>query len=298
MSASSEPLRLGVWCAAFRRDHVLLSRRADLNVWSLPGGRLDAGERLQDAAVREVAEETGVQALQPQPAALYYMHGWQRLNVLFRAQAEGQPLGRSAETRENVFFPAQALPWMPLGQVVTDAVDANAIPPRVVTLSPAEQRQLRLRLGLRYLWNALRGQPEPRFPRFEVQAAALIADEAGRVLTVRSARDSELRGLPRVRCDGRQAPWAQLRAHVLERTGVEASLIWAGVLQDAPRGRYEFVFTAQVASGERFRAGEWSAPRTAVLHDRDAQIIGWTRAGAPWIRDVERPLQAGDTVSR
>lgn len=298
MSANAEPLRLGVWCAAFRRDHLLLSRRADLNVWSLPGGRLDAGERLQDAAVREVAEETGVSALQPQPAALYYMHGWGRLNVLFRAQADGQPLGRSAETRENVFFPTQALPWMPLGQVVSDAVQAQAIPPRVVMLPPAEQRRLRVRLGLRYVWNALRGQPEPRFPRFEVLATALIADDTGQVLTVQTARDGELRRLPRVLCDGRQPPWVQLRAHVLERTGVDAAFTWAGVLQDVARGRYEFVFQAQATSGERFRAGQWSAPRTAVLHDRDAQIIRWTREGAPWARDAEQPLRAGDTVSR
>eukprot|EP00041_Stephanoeca_diplocostata_P012987 m.220947 g.220947 ORF g.220947 m.220947 type:complete len:545 (+) comp19177_c0_seq1:169-1803(+) len=45
--------------------HVLLTRRAPHmrtfpNVWVVPGGGVDAGEGIMDAAVREVAEETGV----------------------------------------------------------------------------------------------------------------------------------------------------------------------------------------------------------------------------------------------
>jgi 8-oxo-dGTP diphosphatase len=44
-------------------DCLLLVRRAqapDAGKWSIPGGRLEAGERLRDAVVREVGEETGV----------------------------------------------------------------------------------------------------------------------------------------------------------------------------------------------------------------------------------------------
>jgi ADP-ribose pyrophosphatase YjhB (NUDIX family) len=39
---------------------VLLIRRSDNGLWALPGGQMDVGERLADAAVREVKEETGL----------------------------------------------------------------------------------------------------------------------------------------------------------------------------------------------------------------------------------------------
>jgi len=40
---------------------VLLIRRTDNDNWALPGGAMDLGESLPDAARRETAEETGIQ---------------------------------------------------------------------------------------------------------------------------------------------------------------------------------------------------------------------------------------------
>jgi len=54
---------VGVVC--LRGDEVLLIRRGTpprLNQWSLPGGRLEWGETLEVAALRELKEETGVEA--------------------------------------------------------------------------------------------------------------------------------------------------------------------------------------------------------------------------------------------
>ena len=54
---------VGVVC--LRRDEVLLIRRGRpprQGDWSLPGGRIEPGERAMDAALRELREETGVEA--------------------------------------------------------------------------------------------------------------------------------------------------------------------------------------------------------------------------------------------
>ena len=40
--------------------HVLLIERTDNGNWSLPGGAMDLGETIRQAAVRETLEETGV----------------------------------------------------------------------------------------------------------------------------------------------------------------------------------------------------------------------------------------------
>lgn len=54
---------VGVIC--FRGDEVLLIRRGKaprLGQWSIPGGRVEPGERLAKTALRELREETGVEA--------------------------------------------------------------------------------------------------------------------------------------------------------------------------------------------------------------------------------------------
>ena len=54
---------VGVVC--LRGDEVLLIRRGrppKQGEWSLPGGRIEPGERTEDAALRELREETGVEA--------------------------------------------------------------------------------------------------------------------------------------------------------------------------------------------------------------------------------------------
>ena len=63
MSERRPVAAVGVVC--FRGDDLLLILRGKPpleNSWSLPGGRIDWGERAQDAARRELREETGVDA--------------------------------------------------------------------------------------------------------------------------------------------------------------------------------------------------------------------------------------------
>lgn len=56
---------LGASVAVFRDSHVLLASRGKPpyeGVFSLPGGGVEIGERLGEAALRELREETGVEA--------------------------------------------------------------------------------------------------------------------------------------------------------------------------------------------------------------------------------------------
>jgi mutator protein MutT len=58
--------QIRVGCAAVifspDRSQILLTRRRDNGLWCLPGGRLDPGETVSECIVREVREETGLEA--------------------------------------------------------------------------------------------------------------------------------------------------------------------------------------------------------------------------------------------
>ncbi len=63
---------VGVVC--WRGDEVLLIRRGRaprLGEWSIPGGKVQRGEALHDAALRELLEETGVVARLGDLIAIY-----------------------------------------------------------------------------------------------------------------------------------------------------------------------------------------------------------------------------------
>ena len=56
----NEKLRIGVACAIFDGKRLLLEKRADCGFWGLIGGNLEIGETIEECALREVFEETGL----------------------------------------------------------------------------------------------------------------------------------------------------------------------------------------------------------------------------------------------
>ncbi len=61
--AKNETIRIGVGAVVFRGEEVLLVKRGRppfKGHWSIPGGGLEFGERLEDGVRREVMEETGM----------------------------------------------------------------------------------------------------------------------------------------------------------------------------------------------------------------------------------------------
>ena len=58
----SQP-RVAVGAIVFNNDNILLVRRGQapaMDLWAIPGGSVEIGESLQEAAEREILEETGV----------------------------------------------------------------------------------------------------------------------------------------------------------------------------------------------------------------------------------------------
>lgn len=62
----SDVVEVAVGAVALRDNEVLLVRRGRgpaAGEWSVPGGRVQVGEELHEAVVREVAEETGIEVV-------------------------------------------------------------------------------------------------------------------------------------------------------------------------------------------------------------------------------------------
>jgi uracil-DNA glycosylase len=80
----TEVVRAGGAVVIGSRRRVLLLRRADEGFWCLPKGKLERGETLRDAAVREVREETGLRVKLLGPIAhVRYEYYWPPRRVNF-----------------------------------------------------------------------------------------------------------------------------------------------------------------------------------------------------------------------
>lgn len=92
------------------RGRLLLIHKIDNDYWALPGGGMDLGESVTDAAVREVAEETGIRVEVIGLVGVYTDPGHvmayddgevrQEFSVCFHAQpVDGQARSDNVETK-------------------------------------------------------------------------------------------------------------------------------------------------------------------------------------------------------
>jgi ADP-ribose pyrophosphatase YjhB (NUDIX family) len=105
---------LGVNTAIIEMDEILLTKRVDFEVWCLPGGGVDPGESLAQAAIRETREETGLEVLLTRLVGVYSRPAWMDGGlhvVVFAAQALGGCLrAQPDEVMEMRYFRPDELP--------------------------------------------------------------------------------------------------------------------------------------------------------------------------------------------
>jgi ADP-ribose pyrophosphatase YjhB (NUDIX family) len=79
--------------------------------WALPGGLVEADETVEQAAIRETAEETGFAVGLDGLLAMWMRQGFPILVVIYRAHiVSGQLRVAPDEASEARFFPRQELP--------------------------------------------------------------------------------------------------------------------------------------------------------------------------------------------
>jgi ADP-ribose pyrophosphatase YjhB (NUDIX family) len=113
---------------------VLLIRRSDNDNWALPGGAIELGESLTQAAVREVEEESGIRCevaglvgIYTDPRHVIYWtsngEARQEFSVVLTASAASGDLATSSESSEVCWVPRHDLTRYTMHQSMRQRID-------------------------------------------------------------------------------------------------------------------------------------------------------------------------------
>ena len=143
---------------------VLLSLRADLFGWELPGGTPEEGEEAEETLLREVCEETGLEVAVDRHVGDWTRSGFRpHIARVYRCRVVAGQLTPSSETPRVGWFSVDALPdglfpWYlaPL---------ARALPGTADPVVSSESQGLRtiwqaMKIDLGMRWRGLPAQPE------------------------------------------------------------------------------------------------------------------------------------------
>ncbi|RJO59028.1 NUDIX domain-containing protein [Candidatus Parcubacteria bacterium] len=94
-------------------EEVLLIQRADTGIWTIPGGTVETGESLEQAAIRETKEETGYDVSLIHQVGKYSLPHMQFLGeaIVFVGKINGGESKIGLESTQVVWFNVNRLPY-------------------------------------------------------------------------------------------------------------------------------------------------------------------------------------------
>lgn len=101
-------------CVATWEDRVLLCQRAIepyRGMWTLPGGYVETGETLQEAAMREAREEAHAATTDLRLLAVYNLPMFSEVYALFTARLENTEIAPGPESLQTRLVEADAIEW-------------------------------------------------------------------------------------------------------------------------------------------------------------------------------------------
>ena len=105
--------KVAATCIVERDSKVLMIKRGNepgFGLWSMPGGYVDRGEVVEEAAVREVLEETGLSVEVDHLVGLFSERDHPVIVAAFEAQQVGGTLKAGPEALDVGFFSLDNLP--------------------------------------------------------------------------------------------------------------------------------------------------------------------------------------------